>query len=115
MSFESDNQKLVKVAKITEFENVEVKSVSLLAKKVGIFKDSKGGFFAIEMACKHHGADLTEGEFDGDTVTCLRHGWKYNYKTGQCLTSDTLPLRRHELKIEGDDILVSLTPVSSKP
>lgn len=111
---DQNNPAFVKVAKVGDFQNKRMKSVTLLAKKVGVFKNEDGTFFAIEMTCKHHGADLTEGTMDGNTVTCPRHGWQYDLNTGQCLLNDSPPLRRHALRIEGDDILVSLTPAPSR-
>ena len=41
----------------------------------------------------------------------MRHGWKYNIKTGECLTEPWAKLRRHPTKIEKDYIFVGTRPV----
>ena len=111
----SNEPQFVKVASTADFAHTRMKSVTLLVKKVGIFKRPDGSYFALEMVCKHQAADLTRGQLDGDKVTCPRHGWQYDLNTGRCLNNDSLPLRRHALRLEGDDILVSLSPVTNVP
>jgi 3-phenylpropionate/trans-cinnamate dioxygenase ferredoxin subunit len=101
----------VKIATIAEFEAVRFKKVRLLARNVAIFRDSDGTFFATEISCKHQNWDLTTGRFEGDIVTCPRHGWVYNIRTGDCLTHESTRLRRYGLQIDGDDIYITLLPL----
>jgi len=101
----------VKIAKVTDFDDIRFKKFKILARNVAIFKDSEGVFFATEISCKHQNWDLTTGKFEGDIVTCPRHQWVYNIRTGDCLTHDSTRLRRYGLKVEGDDILITLTPI----
>jgi len=100
----------VKIAKRSDFQNKRFKRVTLLARKLAIFKDGDGAFYGIEIACKHQNWDLTTGRIDGDIATCPRHQWKYNIRTGECLTHDSHRLRRYAVRVEGDDIFISLTP-----
>ena len=100
----------VRIANIGDFDRVRIKSFQLLGKYVGVVKNPDGSFYATEIACKHQNADLTTGRFQGDIVTCPRHGWTYNIRTGQCLNQPSAVLRRHALRVEGDNILVSLYP-----
>ncbi len=51
----------IKVGNITDFEIIKIKSFSMLGRKVGVIKRSDGSFYAIEVGCKHQGADLTNG------------------------------------------------------
>ena len=103
--------KYVKIAKVSDFAGVRYKKFSILARNVAIFKDANGDFFATEISCKHQNWDLTTGKFDGDIVTCPRHGWIYNVRTGDCLTHESTRLRKYGLRIEGDDILITLLPI----
>ena len=100
----------VKIAQRNEFEGKRFKRVTLLARKLAIFKEPDGSFYGIEIACKHQNWDLTTGRIEGDIATCPRHHWKYNIRTGECLTHDSLRLRRYPVKVEGDDIYIALTP-----
>jgi hypothetical protein len=60
------------------------------------------------------GFNLLVGYSGGTVVSCHRHQWKYNLETGECLNRKSLPLRRFDLKIENNQILVSLVPISSE-
>jgi nitrite reductase/ring-hydroxylating ferredoxin subunit len=102
----------VKIAKVSDFERKRVRSYRVLARPVAIFREPDGGFFAVEASCKHQNADLTTGRVDGYKVTCPRHGWEYDVRTGECLNHRSAPLRRYEVKVEGEDIYVSIRPVS---
>jgi len=102
--------RFVKVGTISEFTGRRFRTVSLLGKRVAVFSDPDGSFRAIEVTCKHQGADLTTGEIRGDEVTCSRHGWRYDLRTGACLSPGGPSLRRHAVEIRGDEIRVSLTP-----
>jgi len=67
--------------------------------------------YAMEFGCKHQGANLGEGEICDDIVTCPRHFWKYNVKTGESLTDKSTDLRKYALQIKGDDIYISIRPI----
>lgn len=99
----------IKVANINDFKNKRYKCFKYLSKTVAIIKDDQS-FYAIEGDCKHQNASLFSKGLTGDTVTCPRHGWKYNIKTGQCLTHSWASLRRFPLKIINEDIYISPKP-----
>ena len=101
----------IKVGKVTDYDVIKIKSYSMLGRKVGVIKRADGSFYAIEVGCKHQGADLTLGAIENGVATCPRHGWQYDLETGECLNEISSNLRRHELKIEDGNILVSLHPV----
>ncbi|GMW03772.1 MAG: hypothetical protein AMXMBFR84_49060 [Candidatus Hydrogenedentota bacterium] len=107
----SDPQ-FVKLTTTHEMKGVRYKRFKILARNVAVFNDGNGGFYAIEYSCKHQNWDLTTGPIVGDIVTCPRHGWKYNVRTGLCLTHDSTCLRPYGVKVEGEDIYVTLLPVS---
>ncbi len=85
---------------------------TILGKKIAVFLNKDGHFFATEILCKHQGSDLTLGKRDGDVYTCVRHGWKYNIKTGECLNQPSPKLKKFKTKLEGEYIRVSLTPLN---
>lgn len=104
----------VKLAKVSDFNSVRIKSYRILARPVGIVRNSDGTFFATEISCKHQNADLSAGHIKGDLLTCPRHGWQYNLETGECVNHDSTPLRRYAMKVEGDELFVSLRPISNE-
>lgn len=101
----------IKAANINDFKKNRIKSVSLLGKKIGIIKGKDSEFYAIEVGCKHQGADITRGNISGDVATCPRHGWKFNLVTGECLNQNASKLRKYGLKIEGDVIMITTQPL----
>ena len=102
---------MVKIAKVSDFAHTKLKSFKVLARPVGIFKEPDGSFRAMEVGCKHENADLTTGQIRDGVVTCPWHGWKYDLNTGECLWGSTACLRPYAIKIEGDDIFISLRPI----
>jgi nitrite reductase/ring-hydroxylating ferredoxin subunit len=101
----------IKVGKVADYEIITIKSFSMLGRKVGVIKRDDGSFYAIEVGCKHQGADLTHGTIQDGIATCPRHGWQYDLESGECLNEISSKLRRHELKIEEGEIWVSLYPM----
>jgi len=59
--------------------------------------------------CTHDGGPLGEGQLDGFTIACPRHGAKFDIRDGRALT---MPATRatvaHDVKVVGDEILVRL-------
>jgi nitrite reductase/ring-hydroxylating ferredoxin subunit len=46
-----------------------------------------GEFYAIENFCPHKGAPLAGGHLCGHEVECDWHGWRFDVRTGECLTN----------------------------
>ena len=42
-------------------------------------------FYAVEDVCSHDGQPLTNGQIDGCSIICPRHGAKFDLKTGKPL------------------------------
>lgn len=103
----------VKVANVADFATLRVKSFRILTRYVGVFKEDDGSFRAIEVACKHQNADLTQGKIKGDIVICPWHGWRYNLRTGECLWGNKGKLRPYGCKVEDDVIYITLNPLQS--
>lgn len=106
-----DVSEYVTVAKIDDFKDETIRSYSFFGKKIGIIKREDGSFQAIEVSCKHQGADLTKGTISNYIATCHRHQWKYNLLTGECLNHDSPPLRRYPLIVNENKIKIALNPL----
>jgi 3-phenylpropionate/trans-cinnamate dioxygenase ferredoxin subunit len=74
---------------------------------------AEGEVFAINDICSHANVSLSEGEVDDCHIECWLHGSRFDLRTGK---PDTLPAMRpvpvYPVKIEGDDVLVSVTQES---
>ncbi len=69
----------------------------------------RGEIFACENECPHQGSPLNGGIVkDGPIISCPRHGYRFNLKTGDCSDYPEYILRTYQVKIEGDDLMVDL-------
>jgi 3-phenylpropionate/trans-cinnamate dioxygenase ferredoxin component len=70
---------------------------------------TEGEVFAIRDVCSHAEVPLTEGEVDGYTIECWLHGSCFDVRTGEPTNMPaTVPVPVYPVKIEGDDVLVSI-------
>lgn len=57
--------------------------VTLMGKKLAVYRDSQGKVVALDNRCAHRGASLAGGWVEGDCVRCPYHGWRYQ-SDGSC-------------------------------
>lgn len=82
--------------------------VELSGARIAIFNVG-GTFYAMDDTCTHAGGPLSEGELDGAVAICPWHGATFDVKTGGVLGPPAASgLRSYEVKLEGDDVMVSL-------
>src|SRR5437588_11626232 len=102
-------------------EFVEVASASALPvgramvctvgeRKIALFHTSDG-FFATDNTCPHRGGPLAEGDLIGGEIVCPWHLWGFDVRTGLCPGNAEYTIATHEVKVDGDRILVRLAPV----
>ncbi|MFB3040276.1 MAG: non-heme iron oxygenase ferredoxin subunit [Candidatus Poribacteria bacterium] len=97
-----------KVAEVSEIPSGGKKLVEVDGYPVALF-NVDGEFYAIEDVCTHDGGPLAEGELEGNEIECPRHGARFNVRTGEVLCMPAVePVECYEVKVEGDDILVSI-------
>lgn len=65
--------------------------------------------YCTDDVCTHDGGTLSDGDLCGQELECPRHGAKFDLCTGKALT---MPATEdnvvHDVKIEGDQILVRI-------
>jgi 3-phenylpropionate/trans-cinnamate dioxygenase ferredoxin component len=98
----------IRVAKVTDVPDPGRKIVEVDDALV-VLVHTGGKFYAIDDVCTHDGGPLGEGQLDGFTIACPRHGAKFDVRDGRALTMPaTQPTTVHEVKIVGDDVYVKL-------
>jgi len=71
---------------------------------------SDGEFYAIHDVCSHANVALSEGEIDDQTIECWLHGSRFDLVTGRPTgLPATRPVPVYPVKIDGEDLLVSVT------
>ena len=73
---------------------------------------TEGEVFAMRDVCSHAEVPLSEGEIYDHTVECWLHGSCFDVRSGRPTGPPaTEPVPVYPVKIDGDDIYVSLTPM----
>ena len=98
---------LTKIASKAEIPAGTGKVVEVGGKAVAVF-NCDGSFYAMDNTCKHRGGPLGEGSLGGTTVSCPWHGWEYDVTSGACQMDPSIKVQTFDVKVDGDDILVSL-------
>ena len=81
--------------------------VEVDGRKIGVFRDADGAFYAIEDRCSHDDGPLAEGEFDPGacTVECPRHGSLFDLRTGRPKTLPAYqPVETFDVRVENGEV-----------
>jgi len=100
----------------------DVRIVEIDGHRIGVFRVADD-YFALADRCPHRGAPLCAGSVatavevrDGEvvlgrrnaTLKCPWHKWEFDIPTGRALSDDRLRVRRYDVQVHGDEIIVSL-------
>lgn len=98
----------VRVAKTSDLSDPGQMLLEVDERIVVLFKVG-GQYFCLDDVCTHDGGPLSEGKLSDHAIACPRHGAKFDIRTGKALTMPaTVDTAAHEVKVEGDDILVRI-------
>ena len=76
---------------------------------------AEGEVFALRDVCSHAEVPLSEGEIYDSTVECWLHGSCFDLRTGEPTNMPaTVPVPVYPVRIEGDDVLVSVAPANTE-
>jgi 3-phenylpropionate/trans-cinnamate dioxygenase ferredoxin subunit len=97
----------VKVATVGEVQPGSRKLIDFESVTVALF-NINGQLYCIEDVCTHDGGPLAEGELDGHTIACPRHGAQFDVRDGKALTMPAVtPAPTYEVRIEGEDVYIA--------
>ena len=96
----------VKVAKVSDLPPGERKLIDFEDVSVAVF-NIDGEYYCIEDVCTHDGGPLAEGNLDGYSIECPRHGALFDVRDGRVLSMPAVvPVPAYRVKVEGEDIFV---------
>lgn len=95
----------VRFAKQEEIPPGGRKSLRIGLRRIAVFNIA-GTLYAIEDACAHMKAPLSQGRLAGMELTCSWHGWAYDIATGRRKGREAGCVRIFPVKIESGVILV---------
>jgi phenylpropionate dioxygenase-like ring-hydroxylating dioxygenase large terminal subunit len=74
-------------------------------------RDAAGKAFALRDVCPHRAFPLSLGHYDGQTVECAYHGWRFDAHTGQCRM---VPSVTQDSKLQCDRIYAGSFPCEER-
>jgi 3-phenylpropionate/trans-cinnamate dioxygenase ferredoxin subunit len=99
-------EEFVKVATLSEIEPGQRKSVWVKGQRV-LLLNIDGKLYACDESCPHRECSMAKGDLEGKVIVCPCHYAKFDLETGEIIQEPTKPV--HEIKIDGWDVLVSLS------
>ena len=105
----------VKIAETSEIPSGQMKAVRFEEKEI-LVANISGSYYAIGYRCTHASGDLSKGKLDGTTVTCPKHGAKFDVTTGKVISGPKVLFMHpkindgtaYEVKLEGTDIMLNI-------
>lgn len=89
-----------------EMEAFDVDGVGVLVVNLG-----DGNVKAVQARCPHQDVELVDGEICDNIVTCKMHLWQFDVCSGKGVNPSHASIAQYPVKIEGEDIFVSVEGV----
>ena len=99
----------VRVAELGDVPAHEPLVVRLEGRRLALVRLG-GEVFAFDDTCPHSQGPLGLGEVADGVLTCPRHGWQFDVRSGACLTAAGAHATRHAVRVEGTSVYVSAEP-----
>lgn len=95
------------VAKVGEIVEGQGRYVEVNGQPIALFLVT-GRYYAIDDACPHQGAPLSDGIVFDDCVTCTWHGWRFSLQDGRHLDGSRSRVATYPVRVVGEDIQVGI-------
>ena len=100
----------VLVCSVDDLPTVGAVQAEVNGKLVAIVRDSAGDIHAIDDTCSHANVSLSEGDVEETAIECWLHGSRFDLRSGRPIgLPATIPIAVYPVKIDGGDVLVSVT------
>lgn len=96
-----------KVCQRDDLEDGQVERIEMDGKDIALVKID-GEFHALDGTCPHQGGPLGEGMVDREELMCPWHGWTFEVESGEHVSLPDEGVETFDVKIDGDDVLVSV-------
>jgi 3-phenylpropionate/trans-cinnamate dioxygenase ferredoxin component len=103
----------VRVCSVEDLPQVGAVQASIGDQTIAVVRDSAGDIHAIDDTCSHANVSLSEGDVEDGEIECWLHGSRFDLRSGKPTgLPATSPISVYPVKIDGDDVLVSVTKES---
>lgn len=97
----------IEIAATAEVPMGRAKAFNAGGKIIALYHTANG-FFATDNSCPHRGGPLAEGDLLGGEIVCPWHFWAFDVTTGMCVGNPEVSVARHELRVDGDRVMVRI-------
>ena len=70
-----------------------------------VHRASRARYRIYDSRCPHQTTDIPHLALDGTTLTCPKHGWTFDIRSGECIAKGTGALRLWQSKVEGGRVM----------
>ena len=121
-----NGRKRFRAGSIGDFPEGSHRVVDLGGRQLGVFH-IKGEMYALPNICPHMTGPVCESNIitgslksdesthwkpewihDGEVIICPWHGLEFHVPSGRCLSNAHIRMRRYEVTVEGNDVVVQL-------
>jgi len=96
------------VARVGDLQPGELRYVKAGSKAICL-ANVDGEIVALDNACTHERAPLSDGAITGDRIECPLHGGAFNVRSGEPLSYPAVfPVKTYRVEIDGDQIRVGI-------
>jgi nitrite reductase/ring-hydroxylating ferredoxin subunit len=99
----------VAAGRVEELPAGTVRLLEAAGRRVAV-GNAGGELFALDDGCLHRGGSLAGGHLDGAVLTCPRHWWRYDVRTGRRLGQPELRVPRYPVRVVDGEVLVTVPP-----
>ncbi len=101
------SQRFVSVAKVGDVYEGEGRLVEVDDRLIALFL-AQGQYYAIDDACPHQGAPLSDGIVEDKAVTCTWHGWRFSLEDGRHIEGSKCKVATYPVRVVDDSIEIGL-------
>jgi nitrite reductase (NADH) small subunit/3-phenylpropionate/trans-cinnamate dioxygenase ferredoxin subunit len=103
----ADDATYYTVARVGEVPEGQGRVFEVDGLMIAVFLEG-GQYYAIDDACPHQGAPLSDGVVFDKSVTCTWHGWRFSLETGRWLDSPRTRVGTYPVRVVDDQIQVAV-------
>ena len=100
-------ERYLAVGKVGEVPEGEGRVVEIEDRLIALFLD-EGQYYAMDDACPHQGAPLSDGLVQDKSVTCTWHGWRFSLVEGRHLEGSRCKVATYPVRVVEDTIEIGL-------
>ena len=100
-----------RVLGVADLPEGKARVVEVNGRSIAVY-NAGGTIHAFDSFCAHRGGPLAEGMFDGGSVVCPWHGFRFRLHDGACSNNPMLRMMCYPARVEGNDIFVEIDPTS---